>query len=178
MFFTLRTAFERTLTAFVALLLAALAIIILWGVLYRKLGMSLVWYDEVASIMLAWLTYYGAALAALKRSHIGFAGLVNAMPPNWRVAVVLLAEALVIGFFAVLAWYGYQVLVILEGDTMVSLPGVPTAFTQSVIPIGAVLFILAQLFSLPELLAQARGAGVVDAEKQELEKELAKVMPK
>ena len=55
--------------------------------------LSLGWYDEGASIMLAWLTYYGAALAALKRAHIGFPGLVNAMPPAVRVPVVLLGEA-------------------------------------------------------------------------------------
>jgi TRAP-type C4-dicarboxylate transport system permease small subunit len=177
-FFTLRTAFDRALTAFVIFLLASLAIIVLMGVTYRKLGIAMVWYDEVASIALAWLTYYGAALAALKRAHIGFPGLVNAMPPLLRVPVVLLGEAIIIGFFALLAWYGYQVLVILEGDTMVSLTWVPTQLTQSVIPVGAILFILAQLFSLPELLAQARGAGVVDAEKAELEKELAKVMQK
>jgi TRAP-type C4-dicarboxylate transport system permease small subunit len=177
-FFTLRTAFDRALTAFVIFLLASLAVIVLMGVTYRKLGIAMVWYDEVASIALAWLTYYGAALAALKRAHIGFPGLVNAMPPLLRVPVVLLGEAIIIGFFALLAWYGYQVLVILEGDTMVSLTWVPTRFTQSVIPVGALLFILAQLFSLPELLAQARGAGVVDADKMELEKELAKVMQK
>jgi TRAP-type C4-dicarboxylate transport system permease small subunit len=175
-FFTLRTAFDRTLTAFVIFLLGSLAVIVLMGVAYRKLGISMVWYDEVASIALAWLTYYGAALAALKRAHIGFPGLVNAMPPVFRVPIVLLGEAVVIAFFAVLAWYGYQVLVILEGDSMVSLPWVPTRVTQSVIPIGAVLFILAQLFSLPELLAQARGAGVVDAEKQEMEKEIQKAL--
>ena len=34
--------------------------------------------------------------------------------------------------------------------------------TQSVIPIGAVLFIIAELLSLPELLRQARGRGIVD----------------
>lgn len=176
MFFKLRTTFDRTLSAFVIFLMASLAVIVLMGVAYRKLGISMVWYDEVASIALAWLTYYGAALAALKRAHIGFPGLVNAMPPVWRVPVVLIGEAVVIGFFAVLAWYGYQVLVILEGDTMVSLPWVSTRLTQSVIPVGAVLFILAQLFSLPELLAQARGAGVVDAEKQEMEKEIQKAL--
>jgi TRAP-type C4-dicarboxylate transport system permease small subunit len=175
-FFTLRTAFERVLTAFVIFLLASLAVIVLMGVTYRKLGIPMVWYDEVASIALAWLTYYGAGLAALKRAHIGFPGLVNAMPPAVRVPVVLLGEAFVIGFFGVLAWYGYQVLDILQGDTMVSLPWVPTQLTQSVIPVGAVMFILAQLFSLPELLTQARGAGVVDAEKQEMEKELQKAM--
>jgi TRAP-type C4-dicarboxylate transport system permease small subunit len=175
-FLTLRSVFDRALTAFVIFLLASLAVIVLMGVTYRKLGIAMVWYDEVASIALAWLTYYGAALAALKRAHIGFPGLVNAMPPLVRVPLVLLGEAIVIGFFAVLAWYGYQVLDILQGDTMVSLPWVPTQLTQSVIPIGAALFILAQLFSLPELLAQARGSGVVDAEKQEMVKELEKAM--
>jgi TRAP-type C4-dicarboxylate transport system permease small subunit len=177
-FLTLRTVFDRVLTAFVIFLLASLAVIVLMGVTYRKLGISMVWYDEVASIALAWLTYYGAALAALKRAHIGFPGLVNAMPPVIRVPLVLLGEAFVIAFFAVLAWYGYQVLDILQGDTMVSLPWVPTQLTQSVIPIGAAMFILAQLFSMPELLAQARGAGVVDAEKQEMAKELERALQK
>lgn len=176
MFLTLRSTFDRTLTAFVIFLLTSLAVIVLMGVTYRMLGWSMVWYDEVASIALAWLTYYGAALAALKRAHIGFPGLVNAMRPAVRVPVILLGEAIVIGFFAVLAWYGYQVLLILHGDTMVSLPWVPTQLTQSVIPVGSVLFISAQLMSLPELLAQARGEGVVDAETQEMQKEIQKAM--
>lgn len=161
----LRTAFERTLTAFVIFLLAALAVLILVGVAFRKLEIPLVWYDEGASIMLAWLTYYGAALAALKRAHIGFPGLVNAMSPRFRVPAVLFGEACVIGFFGLLTWYGVEVLRILEGDTMVSLPTVPTQFTQSVIPVGGALFILAQLFSLPDVLRQARGSGIVDHEQ-------------
>lgn len=166
MFYSFRTAFDRGLTAFVILLLASLAVVVLLGVVCRKLGIALVWYDEGASIMLAWLTYYGAALAALKRAHIGFPGLINAMPPRWRVPAVLVGEASVITFFGVLTWFGYQVLRILEGDTMVSLPWVPTQFTQSVIPIGGALFILAQLLSLPEVLQQARGAGIEDHEQK------------
>ncbi len=174
MFSSLRNVFERILTTVVITLLATLAVIVLMGVFYRKMGWSLVWYDEGASILLAWLTYYGAALAALKRAHIGFPGLVNSFDPKLRVPVVLLAEAIIIGFFALLAYYGYQVLVILEGDTMVTLTNVPTSLTQSVIPIGAALFILAQLFSLPEVLEQARGKGIIDAEERELEEALKK----
>ncbi len=161
-----RRGFERALTAFVICLLAGLAVLILYGVTCRKLGISLVWYDEVASIMLAWLTYYGAALAALKRAHIGFPGLVNAMPTKLRLGAVLLGEVCVIGFFALLTWFGVQVLVILEGDTMASLTWMPTRFTQSVIPVGGALFIIAQLLSLPAVLHQARGGGIVDAEQQ------------
>ena len=160
------TVFERVLTAFVIFLLASLAVLILVGVALRKLEIPFVWYDEGASIMLAWLTYYGAALAALKRAHIGFPGLVNAMPPLWRVPAVLFAEVCVIGFFALLTWFGVQVLIILQGDTMVSLTWVPTRFTQSVIPIGGALFIVAQLISLPEVLRQARGEGIVDNDQK------------
>ncbi len=160
-----RTAFDRTLTAFVIFLLAGLAVLILVGVVCRKLGIALVWYDEGASIMLAWLTYYGAALAALKRAHIGFPGLINAMQPQWRIPAILFGEVCVVGFFALLTWFGFKVLLILQGDTMVSLPDVPTRFTQSVIPIGGALFVIAQLLSLPEVLRQARGAGVVDTEQ-------------
>lgn len=161
----LKAALERALSAFVILLLASLTVLVLAGVACRKLGIAMVWYDESASIMLAWLTYYGAALAAIKRAHIGFPGLLNALPPRWRVPVVWLGEACVIGFFALLAWFGVKVLMVLGGDSMVSLTWVPTRFTQSVIPIGAVLFIVAQLLSLPGVLRQARGGGLVDAEQ-------------
>jgi len=135
-------------------------------VFLRKLGIPFVWYDEGASIMLAWLTYYGAALAALKRAHIGFPGLVNALPPAVRVPAVWFGELCVVGFFGLLTWFGIEVLRILEGDTMVTLTWVPTRFTQSVIPVGGALFIVAQLLSLPEVLRQARGAGLVDHEQE------------
>jgi len=158
-----RRGFERALTAFVVFLLAAIAILVLAGVGLRKLGVPLVWYDEGASILLAWLTYYGAALAALRRAHIGFPGLVNAMAPRARVAMVWIGEIAVLAFFALLTFAGFRVLGILAGDTMVSLP-IPTALTQSVIPVGGALFIAAQLLSLPEVLRQARGAGVDDPE--------------
>jgi len=48
-------------------LLIALAVVVVLAVAFRFAGASLVWYDEVASVMLAWITYYGAALAALRR---------------------------------------------------------------------------------------------------------------
>ena len=150
---------ERGLEIIVSLLLIAIVVVVVMGVLYRKFGDSLVWYDEVASILLAWLTYYGAALAALKRAHIGFSGLVDSLSYPWRVTAILVAEVLIIGFFLLLAWVGVHVLEVLEGDTLVSLPQVSTQLTQSVIPIGAVLFVVAQLLSLPDVLQRARADG-------------------
>ena len=155
-FSTIQSAFERLLEIITIILMVSLATVVLVAVAYRLAGESLAWYDEVAAIQLAWLTYYAGALAALKRAHIGVPGLVNAMPPAVRVPVTILAEAIVIAFFAVMGWFGYIVLLVLEGDTLVSLPEVPTTLTQSVIPIGAALFILAQILTLPEMLDEAR----------------------
>ncbi len=151
-----RNGFERLLEIIVALIMVALVVVVVLGVVYRKAGHSLSWYDEIASILLAWLTYYGAALAAYKRAHIGFSGLVDATPPPWRLAIVIVAELCIISFFALLAWMGYIVLEALVGDTLVSLPQIEVQYTQSVIPIGAVLFIIGQLLSLPEVLREAR----------------------
>lgn len=152
----LERGFERLLEVIVMLLTGGLATVVLLAIIYRKMGASLVWYDEIASIMLAWLTYYGAALAALKRAHIGFPGLVEALPPGPRVAAVIAGEVFVIGFFALLAWVGWEVLLVLEGTYLISLPNVPTQLTQSVIPLGALLFIVAQLLSLPRAIDEAR----------------------
>ena len=144
-----RGVFERLLEAILIVLMVSLTAVVVVAVIYRKAGASLAWYDEVASVMLAWVTYYGAALAALKRKHIGFDGLVLALPARWQLAAVIVAELCVYGFFLLLAWTGWVVLRVLEGDTLVSLPEVSVQLTQSVIPIGAVLFLLCETLSLP-----------------------------
>ncbi len=158
-----RQAFERLLEAGVIFLLALLAVIVLLGVGFRTAGAALSWYDEVASILLAWLTYYGAALAALKRAHIGFPGFVRSLPPAQRKAAVVVAETLVFAFFILLAWVGWVVFEVIEGDRLVSLPEMPQQVAQSVIPIGAVLFILAEALSLPAVWREASGSAAPPA---------------
>lgn len=140
----------EVLTWIVIALMITLTVVVVVGVIYRKMGASLSWYDEVASILLVWITYYGAALAALKRSHIGFDDILRALPLGGRKLAVCVAEFMVLLFFVLLAWAGLRVLFVLQGDTLVSLTWMPVMFTQSVIPIGAVLFFVAELVSLPD----------------------------
>lgn len=151
-----RIAYEKLLELVVIVLMVALALEVSAGVLFRSFGASLVWYDEVASILLAWLTFYGSALAAVKRAHIGCPEVVAALPPAVRVVLRVVAEALVIAFFAMLAWYGYAILDVLATDNLVSLPEISVKYTQSVIPISAVLVIIAELLNLPAVIAEAR----------------------
>lgn len=160
-----RRGFESLITFIVIVLMIALAVEVTAGVVFRMIGRSLAWYDEVAAVMLAWLTYYGAVLAALKRAHIAFPGIVQAMPAPWRLTITLAVEAVVIGFFLLMAWYGWVVIGILGEETLVTVD-IPVALTQSVIPVGALLYVVAELLCLPDLVRQARGVGSVDMAEQ------------
>jgi TRAP-type C4-dicarboxylate transport system permease small subunit len=166
----LRGILERVLEAWLVILIVAMTTIVVLAAFWRKAGASFVWYDEVGSIMLAWITYYGAALAALKRGHIGFDGILLAMPYRWRIGAAVIAEIVVFGFFIVLAWTGWQVLQVLQGMRLISLPWVPIQVTQSVIPIGAILFIVCEALSLPEYRHRLREK--ISADQAELAEHL------
>lgn len=146
----LRTGLDRTLQWVLIGLMITLTVMVIVAVFYRKFGASLSWYDEVASIMLAWITYYGAALAALHRQHLGFDSVLLALPRPIRMTMVVIAEVLVISFFGALAYAGWRVLEVVGDESLISLPWVPVLVTQSVIPIGATLFIICELLSLPD----------------------------
>ncbi|MGR3545511.1 MAG: TRAP transporter small permease [Roseovarius sp.] len=167
---------SRLLEWITVLLMVGLTIVVIVAVIARLMGQSFSWYDEVAAIMLAWITYYGSALAALHRRHIGFDSVLLAIPGRFRMLAVLVGEALVLLFFVLMARAGFQVLEVLEGDTLTSLTWVPVQLTQSVIPIGAILFIICQLLSLPNYWVQtSRGISLEHAEiEEEVETELAK----
>ncbi|MFD1881263.1 TRAP transporter small permease [Paracoccus pacificus] len=164
---TFRRGFEILLEIITALIVAAMTALIVMGTVYRYMGSALSWYDEIASVGLVWMTYFGSALAALKGAHIGFPGVINALPVRWRVAATIFSELCVFAFFGLLAYAGWQVLVILEGMTLVSLPSVSVQVTQAIIPLGAILFMIAEALRLPEVMRDARGEGFVDHEIKE-----------
>jgi TRAP-type C4-dicarboxylate transport system permease small subunit len=152
-----RRGYERFLEWICIALMVALAAEVTAGVIFRYAGASLVWYDEVATVLLAWVTFYGSALAVLKHAHMGVPEIVAMLPPGLRVAAAVLAQLCTMGFFVLLAWVGYSILDILASDRLVSLPQVSVAFAMSAVPIGAVLFVLGQLLVFPEVLREARG---------------------
>ena len=160
-----RRRYERLLEWVVIVLMAALAVEVTVGVAFRYSGASLAWYDEVATILLAWVTFYGSALAVMKHAHMGVPEIVRMLPPGMRVAATLLAQACTLAFFALLAWIGYVVLEVLASDTLVSLPEVSVAWAQSVIPVSAALIIVAQLLVFPEVLREARRGEIDKAEE-------------
>lgn len=140
--------YGRALEILVMTLMVILFLEVMVGVVFRMLGHSLTWYDEVAAILLAWLTFYGSALASHNRAHIGCPEIVEQLRPALRKVLTIFSQSLVIGFFALLAWVGFTIMPILAGDAMTSLPTIPMNWVQSVIPISAVLIVASELREL------------------------------
>jgi TRAP-type C4-dicarboxylate transport system permease small subunit len=91
----------------------------------------------------------------VKRAHIGCPEVVALLPPKGKLAARIVAELLVIAFFLLMGWTGYAVLGVLDTDNLVSLPWIKVSWVQSVVPISAVLILVAELVTLPKVLADA-----------------------
>jgi len=150
----LRIVYGQFLTLIVSILMVTLFIEVTLGVIFRTIGQPLVWYDEVASILLAWLTFYGSALASFKRAHIGCPEIVDMCSPKYRRVLGVLTQLVVIVFFGMLGWYGMEIMPILATDFMSSLPDVSMAVAQSVIPISAGLILIGEFLALYDLLVK------------------------
>ena len=147
-----RDRYGRLLEWIVGALMVILAVEVTLGVIFRSIGHSLIWYDEIASVLLAWLTFYGSALASVKRAHISCPEVVDQMPWPARRVVNIFAQLMVIAFFLLLGGVGLWILPILATDALVSLPSIPMSVVQSVIPISAALIIIAEVTHLLDLV--------------------------
>jgi TRAP-type C4-dicarboxylate transport system permease small subunit len=156
-FQSFRRGYERFLEWICIAIMATLAVEVTAGVVFRYSGHSLVWYDEVATILLVWVTFYGSALAVLKHAHMGVPEIVRMLPRGPRVAATVVAQGCTLAFFVLLAWISWSILDVLATDTLVSIPEVSVAYAYSAIPIGAVLFVVAQVLVFPEVVRKARG---------------------
>lgn len=146
----LRRWFDVFLQAVCACLMVGLAVMVLTAVALRTAGRSPLWYDEVAAIWLVWLTFFGASLVTLRRAHLGFEGLLPVLSPTLRSMAFAFSEAMCLLFYAAVAVYGWRVLAIIAGETLVSLPWLAYEVVQAVVPVTAVLMFAAQCFSAPE----------------------------
>jgi TRAP-type C4-dicarboxylate transport system permease small subunit len=132
----------------------SLSITVLLGVCFRWAGHSLVWYDEIAGIQLAWITYFGSAYASLKGLHIGMPTLIKVFPKDIRKILFVLSKIIIFLFFLVLTYYGTKVIIILRGDTLVTLDWIPQSFVQSVIPVSSLLIIISEFLFYKEAYEQ------------------------
>lgn len=124
-------------------LLVGLVVVVCLAVFYRYvLNSSLSWYDEFASYMLVWLTFYGVVVADYQRRQIGFELVVDKLSPGQRRVVDVIAEIAVLGFACVLFYFGWSLTSTMADETAISLPWVKMGWVNSVLPISGALLLL------------------------------------
>ena len=145
----------RILEWWAGLLLVTMVVVVTAGVFYRYvLDAALVWYDEFASYLLVWLTFYGAVLATQRDVHIEFDTAVRRLAPGLRRAVEAVSALCTLAFHGILFAYGIVLTRSMGAETAISLPWVKMAWVYSVLPISGALMLL---FTLVGLARRSRG---------------------
>jgi TRAP-type C4-dicarboxylate transport system permease small subunit len=158
-------SFERVIylvECWAMFLLALMVVLVCLGVFFRyALGSSLAWYDEFASYLLVWLTFYGAVAASYHQRHIRFETVVDRLLPRTRKRFAIVAELFVLAFQFVLFYYGWLLTRKMGDETAVSLVWVKMGWVYSVLPITGALMLLISLQRLLVLVGvteQRKGA--------------------
>jgi TRAP-type C4-dicarboxylate transport system permease small subunit len=126
-----------------AFLLAAMVVVVALGVFFRyALNEALVWYDEFASYLLVWLTFYGAVVASYRRRHIGLEVLVERLGGARRRLAEFIAELSVFGFQGVLCYSGWVLTQKIGDESSVSVEWVKMSWVYSVLPISGGLMLV------------------------------------
>jgi TRAP-type C4-dicarboxylate transport system permease small subunit len=141
-------------------ILVAQVVVVSLAVFFRYvLGDSLVWYDEVASYLLVWLTFVGAIVVSRRRRHIAFELLVERSRPGVRRALEIVGELSVLAFQVLIVVYGWNLVRQIGDETSASLLWLPMRWVYAVMPASAALMALVSLDRLARLATGAPDAG-------------------
>ena len=128
------------------------------GVFFRYvLNDALTWSEEVARYSMVWLSLLGGGLVFREGGHVAVDLLLTHLPSrHLRLAVTLLAQALVIAVLAVVLWQG--VILMGRGQYMTTAAlRLPMYLPYAAMPVGAGLMIY-------HLLVVGRGLVVADTD--------------
>jgi TRAP-type C4-dicarboxylate transport system permease small subunit len=159
---TPRSLASQLLAAFSVVTFVVLVLDVLWGVFTRyAIGQQAPWSEEVARLLLVWLSMLGTALAYVHRSHLGVDVLLVSLAPPARHVALVVIYLLVITFALGVMGYGGAALFLERldsGQVMSTLP-MRKAWMYLAIPVSGVLM---GIVAIGDLVQQLR-SGLSDA---------------
>jgi TRAP-type C4-dicarboxylate transport system permease small subunit len=131
---TLNLAVEKILL----LIGIAIGIILFAQVIFRYLGASLGWSEEVSRHLLVAITFLGGTSAYKRASFIGLSGIGGRLGQAARVFILRLLQALTLSCFGVIAWFGIEYTIKASEQTTSSLQ-IPMSIPFAVIPLSSII---------------------------------------
>ncbi|MCE7793189.1 TRAP transporter small permease [Salipaludibacillus sp. CUR1] len=132
--------------------ITALTIIVLVQVFSRYIRYSLPGTEELARLLVVWLTFLGSSLALHEKMHLSVSYFVNLAGQNMRQKISWLVHGLMILLFSILLIYGFRLTIFTMGSSSSTLQ-LPMGLFYMVIPISAIFsiyFIVVHMFEFPK----------------------------
>jgi TRAP-type C4-dicarboxylate transport system permease small subunit len=136
------------MAAVAAALVTATAVMTCAAVFYRfVLESSLGWPEEVAGLLLVWISFIGAYVATRENGHISFSMLVQSLPAAVRKIIETMVDVILVVFFAVLTYQSVR-MIRAVGQTEIETLDVPRGYFMVVLPLSASALVIAYLLRL------------------------------
>lgn len=150
---------NRRVQGLVAAMGIAMAVIVAVQVFSRYvLNHSLFWSEEVARLLLVWLTFFGATVAYYHGAHPGVDGLYRRLSPAWRNTAACLTHGASLALFAVMIRSGIEFAWFVRLQITPAL-NLPKWVIMGVVPVSGLVFTIHGLAFLARIF---KGKGRAD----------------
>ncbi len=158
----------RILSALVVVAVGGLVFSVLWGVVTRFVfDNQASWTEELARMLLIWVTLIGSSLAFAGHSHLGVDILARSLDPAARRLLAVLSQLMVLFFAVVILGQGGWAIVkdtYASGQVLAAM-GISRAWVYVVVPISGVT---TAYFTLETLLKLVCGHAENELEEEEV----------
>jgi TRAP-type C4-dicarboxylate transport system permease small subunit len=140
-----RAASDFLLSALVIILFAGLTVDVLWGIFtrYTREQGQARWTEELATTLLVWISFLGAALVYGEKGHLGLDYFAGKLDPAARRLADCIAYLLVLIFSCVVLVYGGWLLVdrALDANQLLPALGWKKGYGYAVVPLSGLFFV-------------------------------------
>jgi len=170
----IRDALYRSLEVVVMVLMAVLAVDVVWQVVTRmasSIPRDIIavnpsrWTDELAVLLMIWVALLGASVGFVKKSHLGVDYFVGKLPEKMRSVTEIIVFVLIGVFAATCMIYGGILFVSDNVKQLSPALNIPMSSVYAAVPISGFFFLLVSIESIYERVSSF-GAGGEESESK------------
>lgn len=150
----LKKGLVKALEIAVIVLVAVLVLDVLWGVFSRYvLGAQSRWTEELATMLLIWVSLLGAAVAFAAKAHLGVDYFVSKFDPSAQKLIEGFVQLIVFAFSAFALIHGGSILVseTLAAGQLSPALGLKVGYMYMAVPISGIFICLFSIEQFMEL---------------------------
>ena len=150
----------------VMLVMGFLVIDVVLGVFTRYvLGHQIQWTEELAKLLLIWVSLLGASVAFIRKSHLGVDYFVNKLNERWKNIGQILVYLLVAVFAGIVLVYGGCSLVssALKNSQPTPALNIEMGYVYIAVPISGIFIIIFSIETIIEMIMSLLGKDITSS---------------